>query len=186
MNPGQAKSIFGRAALAVALPAGIYGQSMSAAALQQFEHQVDDYISVRKMVASQLPKQKSTASAPELAERKKQFAASLAEARAGAAQGTMFTPEIAAEFRRLAKQAMDGKNGVRVKSSLKHSEPVNLAVRVNQPYPPAAPLQSMPPTLLAGLPKLPMELEYRLVGRTLVLRDVESNLIVDFLPEAIP
>jgi hypothetical protein len=37
-----------------------------------------------------------------------------------------------------------------------------------------------------GLPTLPMQLEYSLVGRTLVLRDYPSSLIVDFLPEAIP
>ena len=184
MNP--LRNILWGATLVVALPASICAQSMATAALQQFEHQVESYLSARKAVANQLPKPKSTPSAEELADRKKQFAASLAQSRSGVAQGTIFTPEIAAEFRRLAKQAMDGNKGVRVKSSLKHSEPVSLPIRVNQEYPPAAPLQSMPPTLLAGLPKLPMELEYRLVGRTLVLRDVEANLIVDSLPEAIP
>jgi hypothetical protein len=46
-------------------------------------------------------------------------------------------------------------------------------------------LQSTPPTLLANLPRLPGELEYRIVGQTLVLYDVSSDLIADLLPNAI-
>jgi hypothetical protein len=36
--------------------------------------------------------------------------------------------------------------------------------------------------LLDVLPRLPEELEYRFVGRDLILRDVKANLIVDFIP----
>ena len=42
-----------------------------------------------------------------------------------------------------------------------------------------------PPCVLAVLPPLPDELQYRFVGRDLVLVDIEANLIVDVLPEAI-
>ena len=41
----------------------------------------------------------------------------------------------------------------------------------------------MPPSLLLNLPKLPKELEYRFVGRELILRDIAANLIVDVIPE---
>jgi hypothetical protein len=44
----------------------------------------------------------------------------------------------------------------------------------------------MPPTLLQKLPKLPKELEYRIVGHNLVLLDTEPNLVVDVLSNAIP
>jgi len=154
--------------------------------LQKFQEQVDAYLKVRKAAADQLPKLKSTPSAKDLADLKNKLAVSLMKARAGARQGMIFTPEIATEFRRLGQQALAGAAGTRVEKSLKRSDPVQGKVRVNQAYPPAVPLQSMPPTLLMGLPKLPMELEYRLVSKTLILRDVEANLIVDYLPEAIP
>ena len=157
-----------------------------AAPLEQFQEQVAAYVRLRKMIADQLPKIKSTPSAQELSERKALLAANLAKMRSSFAQGAIFTREISAEFRRLGKLALDGADGPRVHKSLKRSEPVQVPVRVNEAYPPSAPLQSMPPTLLMGLPVLPKELEYRLVGRTLVLRDVEANLIIDFLPEAIP
>lgn len=43
-----------------------------------------------------------------------------------------------------------------------------------------------PPTLLMHLPLLPKELQYRIVGSTLVLYDMSSDLIVDFMPNAVP
>ena len=70
--------------------------------------------------------------------------------------------------------------------SLRRSEPVRIPLRVNDTYPEKLPLQTTPPTLLLNLPKLPEELDYRVVGNNLVLRDVEANLIVDFIPQAIP
>jgi hypothetical protein len=44
----------------------------------------------------------------------------------------------------------------------------------------------MPPDLLARLPRLPRGLEYRFVNHDLVLRDIDANLIIDVVPEAIP
>jgi len=56
----------------------------------------------------------------------------------------------------------------------------------NTPYPEREPVSTVPPELFAKLPPLPEPLEYRFVGRHLVLRDRASALIVDFLPRAIP
>jgi hypothetical protein len=61
-----------------------------------------------------------------------------------------------------------------------------LRLRVNARYPKELPLQSTPPSILLNLPKLPPELEYRIVGHDLVLLDVKAGLIVDYLPRAIP
>ena len=82
--------------------------------------------------------------------------------------------------------AFDGSEAHRVRVSLKHDEPVNARLHVNESYPEAMPLQTTPPSLLLNLPKLPPELEYRVVGRELVLRDVKANLVVDFIPNALP
>jgi hypothetical protein len=37
-----------------------------------------------------------------------------------------------------------------------------------------------------NLPRLPPELEYRIAGHALVLRDAVANLVVDLMPDAIP
>jgi hypothetical protein len=44
----------------------------------------------------------------------------------------------------------------------------------------------MPPKLLARLPELPDELEYRLMGRHLILRDTKANIIVDAVLNVLP
>ena len=44
----------------------------------------------------------------------------------------------------------------------------------------------VPPRLMEILPPLPKQLEYDFVGRTLVLRDVDADVVVDFLPDALP
>jgi len=82
--------------------------------------------------------------------------------------------------------AMQGGDSARIKSSLKSAEPVKLRLEVNGAYPDNLPLQSTPPTLLLNLPALPQELDYRIVGHALVLRDAKANLILDFIPNAIP
>ena len=53
-------------------------------------------------------------------------------------------------------------------------------------YPDDQPRTTMPPTLLRRLPVLPKELAYRIIGHALVLQDTKTNLIVDFIPNAIP
>ncbi|HLY20154.1 MAG TPA: hypothetical protein VKR61_23160, partial [Bryobacteraceae bacterium] len=90
------------------------------------------------------------------------------------------------EFRRLIGLTLQAE-APRIRRSLHRAEPVQLHdLRVDRSYPEGVPLQSTPPTILLNLPKLPSELEYRVVGRALVLLDVEANLIVDYIPDALP
>ena len=35
------------------------------------------------------------------------------------------------------------------------------------------------------LPQLPEAVEYRIIGKTLIIRDVDANIIVDYIPNAI-
>ncbi len=51
-------------------------------------------------------------------------------------------------------------------------------------WPEGVPFVFIPPLLIAALPPLPPELEYRFIGQSLVLWDVHANLIVDFMPGA--
>jgi hypothetical protein len=44
----------------------------------------------------------------------------------------------------------------------------------------------MPFVLLAALPALPTGIYYRLIDHDLLLWDVDANLIVDVLPDALP
>jgi hypothetical protein len=44
----------------------------------------------------------------------------------------------------------------------------------------------VPPNVLQALPKLPLDIEYRFVGKHLILRDARANLIIDYMLNAIP
>jgi hypothetical protein len=155
--------------------------------IQDFGKRVDQYAKLRKSAQAGLSAPKSGSSAAEV----KQYQVSLAQnIRAGRTQakpGDVFSPPVALLFRKLIATPFQSGDGSKIRASLRHAEPVRgLKLEVNGEYPQMAALQSTPPTLLSDLPKLPLELEYRIVGRELVLLDSSANLIVDLLPDALP
>jgi hypothetical protein len=155
--------------------------------LADFHQRVRDYVKLRTIARSEVHGLKPTNSAEQIEHYEHQLAERIREARVGLGPGSIFTPEIAAEFRRLIGITMQGSEAQRIRESLNSSKPVRLlALRVNGKYPDSAPLQSTPPSLLLNLPSLPAEVDYRVVGHNLVLRDTEANLIVDYIPNAIP
>lgn len=160
--------------------------SPDAALVADFEKRVAEYLKLRKEVAAGLPRLKPAESATAIKAHETALAERIRRARSQAKQGDLFTPAIAAEFRRLIAIAMKGQRETRIRESLKSGEPVNLALHVNQKYPSGAPLQSTPPTLLTNLPKLPDSLRYDIVGGSLVLHDVAANLVVDIMNNALP
>ena len=44
----------------------------------------------------------------------------------------------------------------------------------------------VPPRLMDVLPPLPKQLEYDFIGRTLVVRDVDADVVIDYIPDALP
>jgi hypothetical protein len=153
--------------------------------IADFEKRVNDYVALRKKEAGSSPA--PTNSAEKLEKTQKQLASKVREARSGARQGNIFTPEIADYFRKQIAATLQGTQGAKIRASLKHAEPVKgIAVEVNGTYPANVPLQSTSPSLLLNLPPLPKQLEYRIVNNGLVLHDIAANLIVDFLPHALP
>jgi hypothetical protein len=154
--------------------------------VQEFQERVAQYMKFRKTVESKLPALKPTDAPATIKVRERDLARAIREARASAKQGDIFSPKIAAEFRRSIGFAMQAQDRARVKGSLQAGEPVKLKVHVGDSYPDGTPLQSTPPTLLLNLPALPQDIDYRVVDHALVLRDVKANLILDFIPSAIP
>lgn len=74
-----------------------------------------------------------------------------------------------------------------MRRTIQEGDPVRATtLHVNEVYPEEIPLTTMPPMLLRRLPELPMELAYRIMGRALVLQEIKTNVIVDFIPDAIP
>ena len=149
-----------------------------------FEGRVKQYLQMRNKVAGH--PLKPTDVPQEILGHQRDLADKVRVARAGAKQGEIFAPEIAGYFRRQIAASFAGPHGKQIRASLQHAEPVKMELQINQSYPEDVPLQSTPPTLLLNLPQLPDGLEYRLLDRELVLRDTQANIIVDYVPNALP
>jgi hypothetical protein len=175
-------------AVAAILVAGVLGAqtghpavNADSAIMQDFQKRVAAYLQLRKSIESSLPKLKATPSEEKISHHEVQLRHAIREARKHASPGDIFTPEIAAEIRRLIAMAMQPADGNHIAQSLRHAEPVQLHLEINASYPEQVPLQSTPPSLLENLPALPPEIEYRITGRDLVLLDAKANLIVDVI-----
>jgi len=161
------------------------GNEKDTQVIKDFQDLVKKYLDFRKNEVGSSPR--PTNSPDKIADTQQQLATKLQDKRKYANQGDIFKPEIADYFRRQIAATLDTKHGKKIRASLKHAEPVHsLALHVNQVYPQGIPLQSTPPTLLLNLPSLPKELEYRIVGQNLVLYDSMPDVVVDFIPDAIP
>jgi hypothetical protein len=154
-----------------------------AAVVKDFQGRLSRYMALRK---KQNLQNKQTSSPEQLAQQKHKAFDKIEAARAAAHQGDIFTPAIAAYFKRQIEATMRGADGKKVRASLRHAEPLpTIDLKVNANYPKNLPLQSTPATLLQNLPLLPKELQYRIVGSTLLLYDVPSDLVLDLIPAAI-
>ncbi len=51
---------------------------------------------------------------------------------------------------------------------------------MNAKYPDNAPVPTVPATLLLNLPTLPEPLQYKIIGKHLLLLDEEADVIVDY------
>lgn len=174
--------------LALALMAGA---KEDAVAPKKFDSVIGEYLKLRKRASEGIPALKPKATPEEIQAHKVALARAIRQARSHAKQGTVFTAEIEEYFREIIRSEMRGRQGVPAKAAAKQGNPAAEAatpvvVKVNTPYPDNAPLSTVPPTLLLRLPRLPKELDFRFVGRNLILRDVDASLIVDYIPNAIP
>ena len=155
--------------------------------IASFENNIKEYVKLHNKAKAGIPPLKPTDSANAINQEQRVLASRIREARPEATQGAIFTPEISLVFKRLIGSTMQGPDAAKIRASLRRAEPLpEIKLRVNAEYPERLPLQSSPPSVLANLPQLPPELDYRIVGRDLVLRDVGANLVVDFIPNAIP
>lgn len=154
--------------------------------LMKFQKAVKAYVDLHKGVAAQITPLKTTYSSAKIAEYQSALAANIREKRENAKQGDLFAPPVADEFRRLIEISLRDSQGARIRASLRRGAPADIRLAVNGVYPASVPLETTPASLLHNLPRLPPEVDYRIVGNSLILRDVTANMIVDFIPNAIP
>jgi hypothetical protein len=151
---------------------------------------VQHYTALVDRLEKGLPPLPDKADARQINAHKKALADLIRQERKGVQAGNIFTPGIRSRFIELVRSEVRGREGKAAKKTIADDNPnwgkkgpVPLAV--NAVYPPGAPLSSVPATLLLRLPAIPETLDYRFVGKALVLHDVRADIIVDYILNAV-
>jgi hypothetical protein len=170
-------------------PTAVLGEprvNADAKALSDFMDNVKEYVRLHRKLEDTLPKLPKEATPQQIDQSQRALARLIQQARAGAKQGDIFEKKSRAVFRRLLLAVFGGPDGRKLKDSIMDENPGPLRLDVNGRYPDTVPLSTMPPQVLAFLPKLPEEIEYRFLGNRLILFDEHAHLIPDFIENALP
>jgi hypothetical protein len=146
-----------------------------------FSARIWRYSELRRELEKGLPRLKVTEDVREIRRARRALAKRIRVARDGARQGDIFTAATGVEFREVLRLEMDADTW----AAIMDDNPGEFSNRINGTYPGKRPLSTVPPNILARLPTLPEDVEYRFVGRHLILLDTRANLILDRIPYAI-
>ena len=154
---------------------------------EDFAKRLESYTTLRERLTDSIGDLDPTKSQEEIAARATALGNAIIAARPQAKQGDIFSPEVSAFLATLIRQEYKRRSEpVRETREDQQDELPNFEPQVNQIYPTTYPLATFPPALLPVLPPLPEEVEYRIVRDYLILRDIEANVILDFMPGAVP
>jgi hypothetical protein len=155
------------------------------AATAAFQKRVDEYLKLRNELTKKIPEVKETGDPAKIHSRETALGQAIAAARSTATPGDLFGAEMVPYFNKALADDWRSRS-VADRKAIFHELPAGVKLGINQPYPPALPLLTLPANMLAKLPMLPEELEYRLIDRYLLLRDRDANIIVDMIPNVLP
>ena len=140
----------------------------------EFTRRANDYVALRARLEKGLPPLRVTEDADEIEDFERRLARRIDDAR-GSRRGQIFLPIMEGQVKRMLLLRADPATT----AAIMDDGPVEFDIDINETYSKKRPLATMPPNLLLRLPDLPPDLEYRFVGRHLILRDARANIIVD-------
>jgi hypothetical protein len=151
-----------------------------------FADRVAAYVALHKQLEETLPTLADESEAAKIHAHQLALARLIAKARAGARAGDIMDRDTRALLRRLIRAVVRGPEGQGIIKEVLDENTRPVPLQVNGPYPSTVPLSTVPPKLLSMLPRLPEEVEFRFVGRQLILFDLHAQIIADFMADALP
>jgi hypothetical protein len=154
--------------------------------LAQFHQSLTQYMALRDVAVRHLPALKISEDMGKIRDAMDARAAAIRMFRGNAAPGAIFNPVVSELFRGRIRETL-AQHGYATNQMISDGEDENglpAVATVNGRFDWDTAVAT-PPCVLAVLPTLPRELEYRFVLADLALVDIEANLIVDFLADAI-
>jgi hypothetical protein len=157
--------------------------------MHEFMDDVNAYIALRHRLQQTLPPLEVSPDAERVRRAADALATAVRAARRGARVGEIFTSVARWEFRRVIRDTLN-ENHYAVEdllSDLSDDIPPDASppdIRIDHSFPWEFGTAT-PPSLLAALPALPEALEYKFIGRDLLLVDIDADLAIDVLPAAL-
>jgi len=155
-------------------------------AIAQFEAAIAKYMALRQRLRNEISGPVPNSTGTELNRASDSLAAAIQRARAGAREGNIFIVPVTVMVKRRVEDVIRRDHLEPILANIDDEAPTVKTPSVHLRFPLASQMATMPPSLLAALPQLPKELEYRIIGNYLVLRDVDAALILDYIPAAVP
>jgi hypothetical protein len=146
-----------------------------------FTQRVQSYFDLRSKLEEGLPPLEVTDDPSEIRRAQRDLARKIRVARHGAQQGDIFSPAISVEFKEVLVLEMTAETW----DVIMDDNPGEFSNEINGTYPDGKPFSTVPATILAVLPVLPDDIQYRFLGRHLILLDIRANVILDRIPYAI-
>jgi len=158
-----------------------------AAALKDYVDKTQPYRRQAAQTAERVPDKTNSGAERSLRTRQTGLADALKnELRPGAKQGELFGTQPAESIHRAVDEAFAGLRRDLLTDALAEQNESGKAepkpVTINE----FTDAPRVPPLLLESLPPLPKQLQYAFAGRTLVLRDADAQVVVDYLPDVLP
>jgi hypothetical protein len=174
--------------------------SADARGLTEYANAVEAYVALQDKAEAALPKLPGQADPATVAAHQKALAEAIRKSGSRPKPGHVFVPNIQPFFKRALLPELRGPGTAETREKVAEGNPEPAPGLPRDPdvkprdvrlvpyadYPVDAPVSTVPPPVLLKMPQLPKELEYRFVGKNLVLRDTVANVIVDYIPQAVP
>jgi hypothetical protein len=167
-------------------PQAAAGAPDEATAIRQFDAAIAKYMALRNRLRGEVSGPVKNSTSSQVTNASDALAAAIERARPEAQLGSIFAAPVAAVIKRRIADAVRTEQLASVLADIDDEGKAGPAPKVHLRLPVSAQMATMPPSLLKVLPPLPKELEYRILGRYLVLRDVDASLILDYIPAGVP
>jgi hypothetical protein len=174
-----------------AMPAVCMAQSVvpSDPSIRRFDENVAAYMQLRQRVSATVAPPTLTANPRRLVKEVNELAARIRAARSGAREGDVFSADVGRLLRTSIRDTLAGDRispAALLASDRRGTSPIlRRDLAVNRHYEWNSGWE-VPAELLPELPRLPEALQYTVVNRDLLIIDIDADLIVDILREAIP
>lgn len=157
----------------------------NAAVMQDFLKRVDQYVALHKKLEDTLPRLPAQTTPHQIDAHERALGKLIQDGHKHAKQGHVFTPGMQRVIRTLLRPIFSGAEGVQIRNEILDNEyKGSVKLAVNGRYPDEIPVSTMPPQVLAALPRLPEELEYRFIRNNLILFDPHAHIIIDYMVRA--